>query len=119
MGFDGGTPSEAWDKLSSQLGLSGKTVGETVKAPNGSPALEGRVEHVGSQEHPEDLLLLDAPAPGIAHLMAMPMGGMTCLSIRFFFFGAQAAAANASAEPIWNAWVEEHFPMPAEPAAIS
>jgi hypothetical protein len=67
---------------------------------------------VGSEEHPEAIVLLNAPAPGIAHFFAMPMGGMVCLSLRVFLYGDTAADTAAREEAIWSAWVDLHFPMP-------
>jgi hypothetical protein len=61
------------------------------------------------------LLRLDAPAPGIAHLFALPMGGQVYLPIRLYLFGDQAAAVAAREEPAWQAWMARHFPMPAQP----
>jgi hypothetical protein len=40
------------------------------------------------------------------------MGGLVYLAIRFFLYGEKAASAIASEEPVWAAWIQEHFPMP-------
>ena len=72
----------------------------------------GIVERVGEAAYPEELLLrLDTPAPGIAHLFAMPMGGQVFLSLRFFLYGDQAALAAARDEPLWRQWVATQFPQ--------
>jgi hypothetical protein len=69
------------------------------------------VERVGEEAYPEELLLrLDQPAPGLAHLFAMPMGGQVLLSMRFYLYGQRASAVAAEVEPSWQAWVERHFP---------
>ena len=56
---------------------------------------------------------LDEPAPGIAHIVPHPMGGQVYLTIRFYLYGDQAPAAVARVEPMWQAWMNEHFPLPA------
>lgn len=97
---------QVWARLSSQIGFG--NVGSTVSST--SPAVSGVVEYVGPDHHPECLIRMEN---GIAHFLAIPMGGMTCISIRFFFFGEGAAEAATSQEAVWNAWIAEHFPMPA------
>jgi hypothetical protein len=46
---------------------------------------------------------------GIAHLFAMPMGENTCVPVRFYLFGDQAAAVTAREEPLWQAWFSQRF----------
>ena len=109
--------SEAWDGLTGPLGLVGAAVGQRRSTAAGAPPLAGLVERVGEGEYPEELLLrLDQPAPGIAHLFALPMGGQVYLSIRFFLYGDQAPAAVARDEPLWQAWVNERFPAAGDPS---
>ena len=70
------------------------------------------------EAYPEELLLrLDQPAPGVAHLFAMPMGGQVLLSVRLFLYGKQASAIAAQVEPAWQAWVNQHFSAPGAPGA--
>jgi uncharacterized protein YndB with AHSA1/START domain len=110
--------AEAWAALAGPLGLAGAAVGQRVSAPAGAPPLAGQVEHVGEDAYPEELLIrLDEPAPGLAHLFAMPMGGQVYLSIRFFLYGDRAPAAAERAEPTWQAWLNAHFPTVEESAA--
>jgi uncharacterized protein YndB with AHSA1/START domain len=104
--------SDAWSRLTGPLGLSGAALGQPVSAPDGAPSLVGVVENVGPEAHPECLIHLERPAPGIAHLFAMFMGGMVCLPIRFYLYGDRAAAAAAREEPVWQAWLAERFPAP-------
>jgi len=49
-------------------------------------------------------------------MFAMAMGNQIILSLRVFLYGDQAAAAVASSESRWQAWMSERFPMlaPAE-----
>ncbi|MFE0753696.1 SRPBCC domain-containing protein [Inquilinus sp. NPDC058860] len=107
------TAREAWVALTEQLGIAGAGPGQRVQSAAGAPALAGQVERVGPDDHPELLLRLDAPAPGIAHLFALPMGGQIFLPIRLYLFGDRPAAVAAREEPAWQAWMARHFPMPA------
>jgi hypothetical protein len=43
------------------------------------------------------------------------MGGQIFLTIRFFFYGDEAPAAAARAEPSWQAWLKERFPPAGDP----
>src|SRR5262245_1838103 len=110
MGFAPEPKAKAWAALTDALGFTGASVGKRVDAAAGVPPIGGIVERVGEEAYPEELLLrLDKPAPGIAHLFAMPMGGQIILSMRVYFYGNKAAVA-AQDEPSWQAWVSQHFP---------
>jgi uncharacterized protein YndB with AHSA1/START domain len=103
--------SQAWGVLTDSLGLTGATLGERRKAPAGAPPLAGLVERMGADGHPQQYLLrLDDPTPGIAHMFALSMGGQVCVVIRLYLYGDRAPAAVASDEPLWHAWMNEHFP---------
>jgi hypothetical protein len=67
-----------------------------------------------SDTKPELLLSLNEPASGIAHLMSMDMAGQTYLSVRVFFYGEGGPDAVAREEPVWQAWLEQQFPVPVE-----
>ncbi|MCC2670540.1 MAG: hypothetical protein K0Q72_3011 [Armatimonadetes bacterium] len=114
MGVGPGTRGEAWEALVGALGLSNPAVGEQVSTSGDAPRLSGLVEWAGlpaESEFPGELLLrLNHPAPGLAHLFALPMGGQIYLPMRVFLFGAGAAAV--AEEPRWQAWMQEHFPIP-------
>jgi hypothetical protein len=89
-----------------------------VHTPAGEPPLAGTVEWAGQPAWPEELLVrLDAPGPGLAHLVPHPMGGQIVFTARFYLYGDTAAAAAARAEPAWQAWMHERFPLPAEASA--
>ena len=105
--------AEAWRKLLEPLGLANASEQRRVVAAAATQAFEGIVERTGPQDHPELLVRLERPAPGFAHLFAMPMGGMTFLSVRFFLFGDDAASIAKREEPLWRSWLEKHFPAPA------
>ena len=109
----------AWNALTTALGIAGATVGQSVRTSVGAPPLAGTVEQTGVPEWPELLIRLHEPAPGIVHIVPHAMGGPIFLSLRFFLYGDHAPAAAARAEAVWQAWLGEHFPMPApeSPAA--
>jgi uncharacterized protein YndB with AHSA1/START domain len=108
-----GTEAEAWEKVTVALGVKGVSVGQRWTAPAGVPALSGVVEYVS--ENPYDLLLrVDKPGPGVAALGAFDCGGPIMVALGFYLYGDQAAATVAREKPLWDAWFQEHFPMPVE-----
>ncbi len=110
-GMSSGSDSEAWEALIAPLGLTDVAAGQEVGAGAGGLALAGKVEIADHGETKEIMILTTQPAPGVCHLSAMPMGGPTYVSIRFYLFGDRAFEAVAKAEPEWKAWFEERFPM--------
>lgn len=106
MAMSTNSQDDVWGRLSSRLGFG--PVGTSVSSD--VPPVAGIVEYVGPDHHPECLIRKDN---GIAHFLAIPMGGMTCISIRFFLFGDGAAESAAGQEREWSAWIAEIFPMPA------
>jgi hypothetical protein len=111
MGAGPEPKARAWDALIASLGLPRAAVGQKVRAPGGAQPLAGVVAWTGPDEWPDLLLKLDEPAPGIAHLFAMPMGGQVLLSMRLYLYGDGASSVAAQAAPAWQAWVQEHFPI--------
>lgn len=111
MGMAQQPPAEAWAALTSALGLSGAELGQHVTSGPNAPSLAGIVESVGHPAHPELLVQLEQPAPGIAHLFALPMGGPVFLPVRFYLYGEQAAAAASEQAPRWQEWMAERFPL--------
>jgi uncharacterized protein YndB with AHSA1/START domain len=113
VGMSSGSDSEAWEALTSPLGLRDASVGQEVRSPADAPALSGRVEIVtvdpSGDRHA--MLLIGEPGPGVCHLFAMPMGEQVYLSTRFFLFGEGSADVVAKAGPEWNRWLAERFPM--------
>jgi uncharacterized protein YndB with AHSA1/START domain len=103
--------SRAWAALTSSLGLAEAVKGQRFGVAAGAPRLAGSVERVGEEPFPEELLLrVDEPAPGIAHLFTMEMGGQVYLSIRLYLYGDHAPAAVTRDKSVWQAWMNEHFP---------
>jgi hypothetical protein len=110
-----GSEAEAWETLTAALGLKGVSVAQPWKAPAGVPALSGVLESI--TEDPYDALLrLDKPGPGVAALgtFGFPGGGSTMVAMNFYLYGDQAAATVVREAPLWEAWIQERFPIPAE-----
>lgn len=104
--------SKVWEVLTSSLGLADVALGQRCSAPAGVPPLAGLVERTGELGHPHQLLLrLDEPAPGLAHLFALPMGGQVFVVVRFYLYGDRAPAAAQRDEPQWHAWMNRQFPF--------
>ena len=66
------------------------------------------------QTPPGALLRLDQPGPGIAAVFTMDLGETVMAVFSFYLYGDQAAANVARERPLWQAWVQERFPMPTE-----
>ena len=66
------------------------------------------------QDPPGALLRLDQPGPGTAALFTMDLGTSVMAAFNFYFYGDQAAATVARERPLWQAWIQERFPMPTE-----
>jgi hypothetical protein len=107
------TEAEAWETLTAALGVKGVSVGERWATPAGVSPLGGVVELV--TEDPYDALLrLDKPGPGIAALGAVTYpGGERVVGMNLYMYGDQAAATVARETPLWQAFLQERFPMPA------
>jgi hypothetical protein len=110
-----GTEAEAWETLTAALGLKGVSVGQRWTAPAGVPALSGVAEYV-SQSPYDALLRLDKPGPGVAALGTFNFGGQSMVALNFYHYGDQAAGTVARETPLWQAWIQERFPMPPEPS---
>ena len=109
--------AEAWDTLTSALGVKGVRVGQHWTTPAGVRPLGGVVEYL--TENPYDALLrLDKPGPGIAALGAMTYpGGPSMVAMNFYMYGDKAAETVARETPLWQAFLQERFPMPAATGA--
>jgi uncharacterized protein YndB with AHSA1/START domain len=108
------TEAEAWETLTAALGVKGVSVGQRWTTPAGVSPLSGVVELV--TENPYDALLrLDKPGPGIAALGAVTYpSGQSVVAMNLYLYGDQAAATVARETPVWQAWLQERFPMPTE-----
>jgi uncharacterized protein YndB with AHSA1/START domain len=108
-----GTEAEAWETLTAALGLKGVSAAQRFTAPAGTLALSGVVEYV-SQNPYNALLRLEKPGPGAAAFGAVNFGGQSMVTLSFYLYGDQAAGTVAREKPLWEAWIEQHFPTPSE-----
>ena len=109
IGPAAGSTAEAFETLITALGLKNLSPAQSVTAPAGVPALSGVVEHV-SQRPYNSLLRLEKPSPGTANLSAVSFGGQTMVELSFYFYGDQASATVAREKPMWESWMQQHFP---------
>jgi uncharacterized protein YndB with AHSA1/START domain len=114
MGTSTDGVAAAWQAIVDSLGIAPAVEGERVTVSGDAPRFAGRVVYSGPAEKPELLIHLDAPSPGIAHMMGMSMGGSTMIFVRLFFFGSDSAAAASREEPRWQAWMASIFPATQE-----
>jgi uncharacterized protein YndB with AHSA1/START domain len=108
-----GTEADAWARLTAAFGLKGLSVGQPWTTPAGVPSLSGVLEYVS--QSPNDLLVrLDKPGSGVAAFGSFDMGGQIMVAVNFYRYGDQAAETAARETPLWQAWIQERFPMPPE-----
>lgn len=110
----GVTPEDAWEKLSAAMAFNGVGLGQSWTTPAGVPAMSGTVEHINQSPPPGALIRLEQPAPGIAVLFTMDFGGPVMATISIYLYGDQAKAIVAREKPLWQTWLQQRFPMPAE-----
>ena len=108
-----GPDAESWETLTAALGVKGVSVGQRWTTPAGLSPLAGVMELV--TEDPYDALMrLEMPGPGIAAIGAVTYPGGQCMvAMNLYMYGDQAAEIVARETPLWQAWFEEKFPMPA------
>ncbi len=111
VSFSSDSEAKAWEKLGGELGLLGIAEGQNWSAPVGLPRISG--VSLGHGMHANTVLLgLDAPVPGTAYIGAFSCGGMVQVYLAIYLYGADAKAAVERDEPVWQAWINEQFPMP-------
>lgn len=113
VAFFAGTEADAWHALTSAMGAERVIVGERWSTPAGVPLLSGVAEYV-SQKPYDMLVRLDTPGAGVASLGAFNMGGQSMVAVSFFHYGDESAQTAARETPLWQAWIAERFPAPAE-----
>ena len=109
-----GNTAEAWETLTAALGLKGASAGQRCTAPADVPTLGGIIEHVNQKPY-NTLVRLDTPSAGAAAFGAVNFGGQTMVTLSFYLYGDHAADTVARETPVWDAWVQERFPMSSEP----
>src|SRR5437868_1618542 len=87
----------------------------SVEARAGGVCVVRVVEGV-SQSPYGALLRLDKPGPGTAALGTIEFGDSVMATLTFYLYGDQAAGTVARETPLWQAWIQERFPMPTEPS---
>lgn len=111
MAFAAPPQRAAWQRLTGAFGLRADAAeGQSLRSASPAPPLAGIIERVSAGDHPELLLRLSEPAPGLVHAFAMEMGGQVLVPLRVFLYGDTAAATAERAEPIWQAWLGRQFP---------
>lgn len=108
-----GTAAEAWATLTAALGLNGVSVGQRWTVPAGAPELRGVVEYISDSPFGA-MLRLDTPGSGTAALGTIEFGDMVMVTCNIYFYGDQAAKNAAHEQPLWQAWMQECFPMPTQ-----
>ena len=120
MGASPEPESTAWEALTGALGVAGGNVGQRSKASAGVPPFAGVIEKIEEKENSHGLLVrLDEPGPGIASLFALPMGGQVFLVVDVFQYGDRAAAIVARDQPLWQSWMQKHFPSPSDASNVT
>jgi len=119
MGSAPDSIAEAWGRLMAPIGLTSIAEGQHWVSPAGTPPLAGVVERISLKSDPHQVLRLEQPADGVALFNACGMGGQVFVSLCFYFYGDRAATAVADNQPRWQAWVAEHFPMPAASESVA
>jgi len=114
MAFASGPKENAWTAFANPLGLAGASAGQSVKSTGDAPRFAAVVEHLSSEANPEIILRLEQPAPGTAHVSALPMVGQVYLYLCLYLYGDGARAIAAREEPAWQAWLGRLFPAPVE-----
>jgi hypothetical protein len=107
------TEAEAWETLTTAVGVKGLSVGERWTTSAGVAPLSGVVEYATRDPY-DALLRVDQPGPGIAALGVFTApGGPGMAAVNFYLYGDQAAATVARETPLWQAWLQDRFPQPA------
>jgi uncharacterized protein YndB with AHSA1/START domain len=113
-----GTTGDAWETLTTALGLTGIGAGQRWTAPSGVPAVGGVVEHVNERPY-NALVRLNRPGPGVAALGAVNFSGQTMVTLNFYLYGDQAAGTVARETPLWHAWIQHRFPAPSSDPEVT
>jgi hypothetical protein len=101
--------AQAWESLITAMGVKGLSIGQPWTTPMGVPAHGGVLEYLAQSPY-DDLLRLDQLGPGVAALGAFNCAGPSMVALNFYLYGDQAAETAADEAPLWQAWIQEHFP---------
>ena len=112
-----GSEEEAWDALTSTLGLAGASSGQHRQvAIAGATPLAGVVQRIGLSKHREVLVKLSEPVTGAGLFGVYTWGTQVMLSITLYLYGPLAAEIAAREEPRWREWLQ-HTPLVERAAA--
>ena len=105
-----GTRDEAWQRLTTDLGISAApSVGERIEVAGAdTPALAGTVVDV--KPHRVSLLV-DQPAVGTGFLAAEGWGDGISVSVWLYLYGPGGAAAVERDQPRWADWLATRGPV--------
>ena len=110
---------EAWSALTVRSGWSGPPSASGWTPLPGAPPLGGLVENVGQRERPGSCSS-DSTSRRLASPTSSPSPwAARYLPVRLYLYGDQAPAAAARDEPIWHAWMSEHFPIAVGTEAVT
>ena len=73
-GLSNGSEQEAWEAVTSPLGLANATEGQEVRSRPDVPALSGKVEMADHGDEKHVMLVVGEPGTGLCHLFLIPMG---------------------------------------------
>lgn len=109
MGIWAGSPADSWTRLTGALGVpAAPAVGEriTITTPSGI-AMAATVVEAGPRRL---ALLLTEPVRGTGIVAAEAHGDQAGVSVWFYLYGAEGAAAAGRDAPAWQQWLTEHAP---------
>jgi len=112
----GSTKAEeaAWNDLQQLLGIAGKHPSEVFQSQIADSALRGELLSISTNPNSflEALLRVTEPAPGLAVAGACTWGGNVQVAVGFFFYGDRATTTVPAIQPVYEAWMNRHFPTP-------
>jgi uncharacterized protein YndB with AHSA1/START domain len=103
-----GTQGDAWNALTSALGLGALVQGRKVETGSDAPALVGVVERVANDWV---TLRVDEPTAGIAMVGVYTWDERVTTLFHAYLFGDEAPAVAAREEAAWQAWMDARFPF--------
>lgn len=105
-----GDSEHAWQAFLWAVGVTDVSVGATTTTGNGTaPELGGVIKHISKGTgFREALLRIDAPGPGLAHLLMVGEDNWTV--VQACLYGDSGKSTAARNEPAWQTWLETELP---------
>lgn len=116
MGFSANPAADTWTAVGAQLGFAHASAGQRITSPAGAPPASGTVVWTGEGADHTVLIRTEGDTPGLASIGLMAMGPGVFITATHFLYGERGASAAEIAAPAWQAWIAEHYPMPAMPS---